>query len=133
MSKKEDLIARLKALGAELGREVNLSGSNEEMALRIAELEEELNDDDALPGPDVVTGGIVDGVSICTLPSTDDKPLAAQDATDLVTVKALVTLHINALHETSNELVAIAEAGVTVRVTQDIPADLDRSGLATIE
>jgi hypothetical protein len=39
MSKK-DLIARLKALGAELGREVNLSGSNEEMALRIAELEE---------------------------------------------------------------------------------------------
>ncbi|MDU7381384.1 MAG: DNA-packaging protein FI [Enterobacteriaceae bacterium] len=133
MSKKEDLIARLKALGAELGREVNLSGSNEEMALRIAELEEELNDDDALPGPDVVTGGIVDAVSIGTLPSTDDKPLAAQDATDLVTVKALVTLHINALHETSNELVAIAEAGVTVRVTQDIAADLDRSGLATIE
>jgi hypothetical protein len=47
---KKDLIARLKALGAELGREVNLSGSNEEMALRIAELEEELNDDDACRG-----------------------------------------------------------------------------------
>jgi hypothetical protein len=102
------------------------------MALRIAELEEELNDDDALPGPDVVTGGIVDAISIGTLRSTDDKPLQRR-MLDLVTVKALVTLHINALHETSNELVAIAEAGVTVRVTQDIAADLDRSGLATIE
>ena len=133
MSKKEDLIARLKALGAELGREVNLSGSNEEMALRIAELEEELNDDDGLPGPDVVTGGTVDAISINTAPVTKEPGLAVQDIADLVTVKALVTLHINAFHETSNELVAIAEAGVTVRVTQDIAADLDRSGLATIE
>ncbi|MDU4356569.1 DNA-packaging protein FI [Phytobacter diazotrophicus] len=133
MSKKEDLIARLKALGAELGREVNLSGSNEEMALRIAELEEELNDDDGLPGPDMVTGGTVDAISINTAPVTKEPGLAMQDIADLVTVKALVTLHINALHETSNELVAIAEAGVTVRVTQDIAADLDRSGLATIE
>jgi hypothetical protein len=99
------------------------------MALRIAELEEELNDDDALPGPDVVTGGTVDAISINTPPVANENLRAA----DLVTVKALVTLHINALHETSNELVAIAEAGVTVRVTQDIAADLDRSGLATIE
>jgi hypothetical protein len=85
----------------------------------------------SLPGPDVVTGGTVDAISSNTISGTQ-KPLV-QDTADLVTVKALVTLHINALHETSNELVAIAEAGVTVRVTQDIAADLDRSGLATIE
>jgi hypothetical protein len=33
MSKKDELIARLKALGIELGREVNMSGSNEELTL----------------------------------------------------------------------------------------------------
>jgi hypothetical protein len=42
---KEELIARLKELGSMLNREISLTGSKEELALRIAELEEELGDD----------------------------------------------------------------------------------------
>lgn len=133
MSKKDELTARLKALGVELGREVNLSGSNEELALRIAELEDELSNENDLPGPDDASGGTVNAVSIGTSAITDDKPLAAHDATGLVTIKVLATLHIDALHETLDERVVIAEAGATVRVTQDIAAALERDSLATIE
>jgi hypothetical protein len=71
MSKKDDLIARLKALGIELGREVNMSGSNEELALRIAELEEELNDDEP-PGPDTVVGGASGTISSNTISGTQE-------------------------------------------------------------
>lgn len=44
MTEKEKLIARLNELGAQLGREVNTSGTIQELSMRIAELEEELND-----------------------------------------------------------------------------------------
>ena len=35
---KDELIARLKMLGAQLNREVSLAGSKEDLALRVAEL-----------------------------------------------------------------------------------------------
>lgn len=127
MSKKDELIARLKALGVELGREVNLSGSNEELALRIAELEEELNDDEP-PDPDTVVAGTVSAVSSNTTTGMKENPPA-----ELVTVNVLTTLHINALHEASNEQVAIAEPGTKIRVNPDIAGLLVLSGLASID
>ena len=44
MTEKETLIARLKELGKMLGRDVNTSGTIQELSMRIAELEEELDE-----------------------------------------------------------------------------------------
>ena len=41
---KDELIARLRSLGEQLNRDVSLTGTKEELALRVAELEEELDD-----------------------------------------------------------------------------------------
>ncbi|ENT3909523.1 DNA-packaging protein FI, partial [Escherichia coli] len=41
---KDELIARLQELGEQLNRDVSLRGTKEELALRVAELEEELDD-----------------------------------------------------------------------------------------
>jgi hypothetical protein len=45
MTEKETLIARLKELGVKLDREVNVTGTIQELTLRISELEEELDGD----------------------------------------------------------------------------------------
>lgn len=136
MSKKEDLIARLKALGAELGREVNMSGSNEELTLRIAELEEELNDDEP-PGPDTVVVGASGTISSNTISGTQQGHPVVLDTADYVTVTVLATLqanlHIDAQHETLNELVATAKPGTKIRVTPVIADALIQGGLAIME
>ncbi|OMP37151.1 hypothetical protein BMR86_25270, partial [Stenotrophomonas sp. KAs 5-3] len=38
---KDELIARLRSLGEQLNRDVSLTGTKEELALRVAELKEE--------------------------------------------------------------------------------------------
>ena len=40
---KDELIARLRSLGEQLNRDISLTGTKEELALRVAELEEELD------------------------------------------------------------------------------------------
>ncbi|ELJ6237665.1 TPA: DNA-packaging protein FI, partial [Enterobacter hormaechei subsp. steigerwaltii] len=45
MTEKEKLIARLNELGTQLNREVSTSGTIQELTMRIAELEEELDGD----------------------------------------------------------------------------------------
>ncbi|ELR5602222.1 DNA-packaging protein, partial [Escherichia coli] len=45
MTEKEKLVARLKELGVKLDREVNVTGTIQELTLRISELEEELDED----------------------------------------------------------------------------------------
>ncbi|HBU6133878.1 TPA: DNA-packaging protein, partial [Enterobacter cloacae] len=45
MTEKEKLIARLNDLGTQLNREVSTSGTIQELTMRIAELEEELDGD----------------------------------------------------------------------------------------
>ncbi len=49
---KDELIARLRSLGEQLNRDVSLMGTKEELALRVAELEEELDDTDDAAGQD---------------------------------------------------------------------------------
>ncbi|MWN88189.1 DNA-packaging protein FI, partial [Escherichia coli] len=49
---KDELIARLKVLGEQLNRDVGLTGTKEELALRVEELEEELDDSDDTSGQD---------------------------------------------------------------------------------
>ena len=47
---KDELIARLQVLGEQLNRDVSLTGTKEELVLRVAELEEELDDTDDAAG-----------------------------------------------------------------------------------
>ncbi|MEG1112727.1 MAG: DNA-packaging protein FI, partial [Hafnia sp.] len=100
---KDELIARLRALGEQLNRDVSLAGTKEELALRVAELEEELDDTDDTVGQDTplspenaLTGHENNVVS--AHPDT-----LIQDTAGLVKVVALVTLHTDALHATRDE------------------------------
>ncbi|HCT6243712.1 TPA: DNA-packaging protein FI [Citrobacter freundii] len=113
MTEKEKLIARLNELGAQLDREVNTSGTIQELSMRIAELEEELND--GTDTDSVENGGVEPVPPVDTVLSgrTDDA---------LMAVEALATLHIEALHATRDERVSIVEAGTVIRVKE---ADAD--------
>ncbi|WP_336233847.1 DNA-packaging protein FI [Enterobacter bugandensis] len=131
MTEKETLIARLKELGVKLDREVNVTGTIQELTLRISELEEELDEDGAevsvasttvgstsgQPGPENTSGSITENP-------------ASNEPGELVAVETLVTLHIDALHATRNESLSIVEPGVVIRVTDAEATELISQGLA---
>ncbi|WP_447717267.1 DNA-packaging protein FI [Pluralibacter gergoviae] len=115
---KEELIARLKALAEQLGRDVNLTGSKEDLAMRVAELEEEIGDgvdDDPDRGEEDQAGGEANEQAADSVSKSGDKQ-------ELVRVKTLHTLHVDAWHERHDELTSLVESGVIVRVS---PADAD--------
>lgn len=123
MTEKEKLIARLNELGAQLGRGVNTSGTIQELSMRIAELEEELNDGTDIDS--VENGGVSDGsASIGAVEPVPpvDTVLSGRTDDSLMAVETLATLHIEALHATRKERVSIVEAGTVIRVTE---ADAD--------
>ena len=134
MTEKETLIARLKELGVKLDREVNVTGTIQELTLRISELEEELDEDgqegdevsvastsasrtSGDPGPENTSGSITENP-------------ASNEPGELVAVETLVTLHIDALHATRNEYLSIVEPGVVIRVTEAEATELISQGLA---
>jgi hypothetical protein len=123
MTEKEKLIARLNDLGVQLGREVNTSGTIQELSMRIAELEEEL--DDGTDTDSVENGGVSDGSAstgaVGSVPPVDTV-LSGKTDDALMAVETLATLHIEALHATRDERVSIVEAGTVIRVTE---ADAD--------
>ncbi|MEB7742349.1 DNA-packaging protein FI [Escherichia coli] len=130
---KDELIARLQVLGEQLNRDVSLTGTKEELALRVAELEEELDDTDDAAGQDTsvspenaLTGDENDVVS--AQPDT-----VIQDTAELVTVVALVTLHTDALHATRDEPVALALPGTVFRVSAGVAAEMTERGLARMQ
>ncbi|EJR2408885.1 DNA-packaging protein FI [Escherichia coli] len=127
---KDELIARLRSLGEQLNRDVSLTGTKEELALRVAELEEELDDtagqDTPLSPENVLTGHENEAVS--AQPDT-----VIQDAADLVTVVALVTLHTDALHATRDETVAFVLPGTAFRVSAGVAAEMTERGLARMQ
>lgn len=130
MTEKEKLIARLNELGVQLGREVNTGGTIQELSMRIAELEEELDGGADTDG--VENGGVSDGA---TSPGTVE-PVAPVNTVltgsiddALVAVETLATLHIEALHATRDEPVSIVEAGTVIRVTETDANSLVALGL----
>ncbi|WJL45269.1 DNA-packaging protein FI [Escherichia coli O78:H4] len=130
---KDELIARLRSLGEQLNRDVSLTGTKEELALRVAELEEELDDTDDAAGQDTsvspenaLTGHENEVVS--AQPDT-----VTQDTADLVTVVALVTLHTDALHATRDEAVAFVLPGTAFRVSAGVAAEMTERGLARMQ
>lgn len=132
MTEKEKLVARLNELGTQLNREVSTSGTIQELTMRIAELEEELDGN----------AGSVDGENGVqnasdSTDSTDNNvanvaKVKTESATtgDLVSVETLATLHIDALHAARNEPVSIVEPGVIIRVSEQDADDLIAKGLA---
>ena len=130
---KNELIARLRSLGEQLNRDVSLTGTKEELALRVAELEEELDDTDDAAGQDTsvspenaLTGHENEVVS--AQPDT-----VIQDTAALVTVVALVTLHTDALHATRDEAVAFVLPGTAFRVSAGVAAEMTERGLARMQ
>ncbi|MGC6761464.1 DNA-packaging protein FI, partial [Escherichia coli] len=111
----------------------SLTGTKEELALRVAELEEELDDTDDTAGQDtplspenVLTGHENEVVS--AQPDT-----VIQDTAELVTVVALVTLHTDALHATRDEPVAFVLPGTAFRVSAGVAAEMTARGLARMQ
>ena len=104
MTEKETLIARLKELGVKLDREVNVTGTIQELTLRISELEEEL-DEDGEEGAEAASSAVI---------STSGQP-GADIASGSIT---------------ENESVSIVEPGVIIRVTEQDAVDLIEKGLA---
>lgn len=134
MTEKETLIARLTELGVKLDREVNVTGTIQELTLRISELEEEL-DEDGEEGAEVSVASTTAGSTSGqpgpenTSGSITENP-ASNEPGELVAVETLVTLHIVALHATRNESLSIVEPGVVIRVTDAEATELVSQGLA---
>ena len=110
---KDELIARLRSLGEQLNRDVSLTGTKEELALRVAELEEELDDTGDTAGQDtplspenVLTGHENEVVSA--------QPDTVTDTADLVTVVALLP-------------------GTAFRVSAGVAAEMTERGLARMQ
>ncbi len=129
MTEKETLIARLKELGKMLGRDVNTSGTIQELSMRIAELEEELDGGagsvDGENGEENASGS-TDG----DIADAAKEKKKATTTDDRITVETLATLHIDALHAMRNEPVSIAEPGVIIRVSEQDADELIAKGLA---
>ncbi|ELA5876266.1 DNA-packaging protein FI [Escherichia coli] len=130
---KDELIARLRSLGEQLNRDVNLTGTKEELALRVAELEEELDDTDDTAGQDaplspenVLTGHENEVVSA-------QQDTVIQDTAELITVVALVTLHTDSLHATRDEPVAFVMPGTAFRVSASVATEMTERGLARMQ
>ncbi|WP_407224330.1 DNA-packaging protein FI [Escherichia coli] len=131
---KDELIARLRSLGEQLNRDVSLTGTKEELALRVAELEEELDDDtDDAAGQDTS----VSPENVLTVHENDEvvsaQPDTVTDTAALVTVVALVTLHTDALHATRDEPVAFVLPGTAFRVSAGMAAEMTERGLARMQ
>ncbi len=130
MATKEQNLKRLGQLARILGREPDMSGSAADIAQRVAELEEELDDtvgqDSSLSPKNALTGHENEVVS--AQPDT-----VIQDTAELVTVVALVTLHTDALHATRDEPVAFVLPGTAFRVSAGVAAEMTERGLARMQ
>ena len=123
---KDELIARLRSLGEQLNRDISLTGTKEELALRVAELEEELDDTGDTAGQDIPLS------PENVLTGHENEVVSAQP--DTVTDTAdLVTLHTDALHATRDEAVAFVLPGTAFRVSAGVAAEMTERGLARIQ
>ncbi|EFR0609114.1 DNA-packaging protein FI [Escherichia coli] len=116
MATKEENLKRLHELAERLGREPDTSGSAADIAQRVAELEEELDDTGSSgsraesllseKAPDEYQN---DAVSVRT-------GAAGRNTDALATVVALVTLHIDGLHATQEKALELVLKGTTFRI-----------------
>lgn len=131
MANKDELIAKLGELGKVLGRELSTEGTIADLQLRIREAEEEIEalEEDG-DGTDGAGGG---SGTLPASPGDELKPKVPKSEVNnnWVAVRVLMTLHINALHETRNQPVKMAYAGDTVRVLASDVDELEDAGHVT--
>ena len=132
MTEKEKLVDRLNELGTQLNREVSTSGTIQELTMRIAELEEELDGNAGSVDGENGVQNASDSTDSTDYNVANVAKVKTESATtgDLVSVETLATLHIDALHATRNEPVSIVEPGVIIRVSEQDADDLIAKGLA---
>lgn len=131
---KDDIIKRLKVLGNELGRAVSVSGTKEELEMRLRELEEERaemhneNDDTAIStnNDDSVATSTE---TVSTETPSETKAASAASTPQRVTVTALKSLHIDGWHEHRDEEVEFVFAKTVFRVLADKVDALREAGL----
>ncbi|AIV30114.1 Gp9 [Enterobacter cloacae] len=134
MTEKEKLIARLNDLGTQLNREVSTSGTIQELTMRIAELEEELDGDassvDGENGEENAHDSTDTDSTDIDVADAEKVKSEAVTTDDRVSVETLATLHVDAFHATRNEPVSIVEPGVIIRVSEQDADELIAKGLA---
>lgn len=104
-----------------------------ELALRVAELEEELDDTDDTAGQDTPLSreNVLTGHENEVGSAQPDTVIL--DTSELVTVVALVKLHTDALHVTRDEPVAFVLPGTAFRVSAGVAAEMTERGLARMQ
>ncbi|WP_221925492.1 DNA-packaging protein FI [Enterobacter hormaechei] len=113
MTEKEKLIARLNDLGTQLNREVSTSGTIQELTMRIAELEEELDGDASSVDGENVKENAHDSTDIDTDTNIDT------DSTDIDTDTNIDTDSTDIDTDSTENDVAEAEKVKTEAVTTD--------------
>ncbi|EAN2415205.1 DNA breaking-rejoining protein [Salmonella enterica] len=120
MATKEENVVRLQELAVQLGREPDISGSAAEISQRVAEWEEE-------------AGGIPGGEHAETTASDpQDEPGAVKSSlhsSGFVLIRALHTLHIDALAADSDRVLDTVQAGDSARIPAIYVDELAGDGL----
>ncbi|EFJ2943075.1 DNA-packaging protein FI [Escherichia coli] len=132
MATKEQNLKRLGELSRILGREPDMSGSAADIAQRVAELEEELDDTDDIAGQDTPLSP-ENALTVHENEVVSAQPDTVIDTATLVTVVALVTLHTDALHATRDEPVDFVLPGTAFRVSAGVAAEITERGLARMQ
>ncbi|HDD9398972.1 TPA: DNA packaging protein [Escherichia coli] len=122
---KEEITERLQKLATVLGRDADISGSKADLEQRLAEWEEELSDssgnqykDEEPQQKNETQSGRGESVN--------------RNSVDVVMVKAVVMLHVNALHATRDNPVAFVRPGEAFRVSAGVAASMAESGLVNM-
>ncbi|ECI4240313.1 DNA breaking-rejoining protein [Salmonella enterica] len=120
MATKEENVARLQVLAVQLGREADISGSAAEIGQRVAEWEEE-------------AGGMSDKEDTeTTADISQDEPESAKSNThfpEFALIRAVRTLHINALAADSDRVLDTVPAGDSARIPAIYVDELVGDGL----
>ncbi|EAO2429641.1 DNA breaking-rejoining protein [Salmonella enterica] len=120
MATKEENVARLQELAVQLGREADISGTAAEISQRVAEWEEE-----ACGMPDREHAET-------TADTSQDEPGAAKSnlhLSEFSLIRAVRTLHIDALAADSDRVLDTVQAGDSARIPAIYVDELAGDGL----
>lgn len=122
MAKKDEKVKRLQELAVILGREPDISGSTEEIIQRLKEWEEEA-------GSQSETVDTVPEISPDENVNTDETDSSDKPQSGMVRVRALCTLHIDALSPDSERPLELVKKGELVRIPAGLLDEMTKDGL----
>lgn len=122
MAKKNEKVKRLQELAVILGREPDISGSTEEIIQRLKEWEEEA-------GSQSETVDTAPEISPAENVNTDETDGSDKPQAGMVRVRALCTLHIDALSPDSARLLELVKKGDLVRISEGLLDEMTKDGL----